>query len=116
MFGLIPLIAAVATLNVTYVDTGKTFTLPPQTTIVVTLSSCGSCGYHWELKPLDRSVIRRVSHRYVAPRGRGIGGAGKEIWSFRTVGAGRSPLQLAYVPPGRHTKPARTCGLKINVS
>jgi len=110
------LIALVATLNLTYVDTGKTFTLPKQTAIVVTLPSCASCGYHWQLKPLNRSVIRRVSHSYVPSTSHGVGGIGKEIWRFQTVGAGRSPLQLVYRPPGRNTKPVRTFSLKINVS
>ena len=116
MFSL--LAVAAATLNLTFLDTGKTFTLPKQTTIVVTLISCAPCGYHWQLKPLNTSVLRRVSHRYVghkSPPGV-VGAGGKEIWRFVTVGAGRSPLQLAYYPPGRGTKPVRRFIVRINVS
>jgi len=110
------LIALIATLNLTYVDTGKTFTLPPQTAIVVTLPSCGTCGYHWRLKPIDRSVLRRVSHHYVAKVSHGaVGGIGKEIWRFTTLGAGTSPLQLVYLPPGRNAKPVRTFSLNVTV-
>ena len=116
MFNLLAVVAA--TLNLTFVDTGKTFTLPKQTTIVVTLISCGPCGYHWGLKPLNTSVVRRVSHRYVphkSPPGV-VGAGGKEIWTFRTVGAGRSPVQLAYYPPGRGAKPVKRFIVRINVS
>ena len=114
MFALVAV--AAATLNLTYVDVGKTFTLPKQTTIVVTLASCGPCGYSWRLEPLERTVLRRVSHHYVAPKTKRIGGAGKEIWRFSTIGAGRSPLQLVYLPPGRNVKPDRHFGVTINVS
>lgn len=115
MFALIALVAQFATLNLTYVDTGKTFTLPKQTTIVVTLASCHPCGYEWKLKPLNTSVVRRVSRRYVSTS-HAVGAGGKEIWTFVTVGRGRDPIHLVYLRPFEHKPPARTFSVTINVS
>ena len=118
MFALLASFAAAATLSLTHADTGKTFTLPPHTRVMVTLVVCGGCGYSWRLKPLNRSVIRHVS-THVVPFNhppRVVGTGAKVIWRFRTVGAGTSPLQLAYYPPGRNTKPADQFLVTINVS
>jgi predicted secreted protein len=114
MFAL--LAVAAATLNLTYNDTGKTFGLPTQTTIVVKLAECGDCDSAWRLKSIDPNVVRRVSRRFVAKQHRRVGGPAMVIWQFRTVGAGYSPIELAYTSGRPHSKPTRYFDLKIHVS
>jgi predicted secreted protein len=66
------------------------------------LRSDASTGYRWPLagKP-DASVVKLVSHHYVAAKpGSNPGAACKEIWRFRAVGKGSTRLRLTYVQAG----------------
>jgi predicted secreted protein len=117
MRGMFAVFALLAMLHLTAADNGNTYTVRPQTAIVLKLTSVPSAGYHWRLKPLDKSVVRLVSHRYVSHAKPGaVGGSGMEIWRFRAVGAGSSRIRVVYLPPGRNTKPARHFYVTINVS
>lgn len=113
MFGLL---ALVATLSLTQADNGKAFTVPPQTAVTVTLASNASTGYRWQLKAVDKSVLRLVSHRYIQPKKSLPGAPGKERWRFVTVGAGSIQLGLSYVRSWEKKKPAaRRFGVTIRV-
>ncbi len=113
---MVALLALVATLSLTQADNGKSFTLPPKTAIVLTLPSNASTGYRWQLKAVDKSVLRLVSHRYLQPKKTLPGAPGKERWRFVTVGAGRVQLRLSYVRSWEKNKPARRFGVTIHVS
>jgi predicted secreted protein len=73
-------------------------------------------GYSWRLptKP-SSSLLRLVSHRYVAPKSKLPGAGGKEIWRFTAVGKGTARLRLEYVGPGQARKVGRRFSVRINV-
>jgi inhibitor of cysteine peptidase len=76
----------------TEVKVGQEFT--------ITLESNRTTGFQWQLaKPLDESVVRLVSSNYQAPTTNAIGAGGKEIWTFKAVGAGKAEIALEYVQP-----------------
>lgn len=96
------LLLVLATLALGPGSNGHTYSVEPSTRIVVTLPSNASTGYRWRLagKP-NASVVKLVSHRYVAPKkGSNPGAAGKEVWRFRAVGKGSTRLRLTYVQGG----------------
>jgi predicted secreted protein len=63
----------------------------------------------------DAAVVRLVSHRYLAPRTKRPGAAGKEIWRFRAVGAGKARVRLVYAGPTRPPRIARRFSVGIRV-
>ena len=80
------------------------------------LTTYGTTGYEWLLaRRPDRSVMKLVSHRYVAPTTKRPGAAGEEIWRFEAVGAGTARLQLAYARPRQSRRAARRFVVTLRV-
>jgi inhibitor of cysteine peptidase len=112
---MIALVAVLAMLSLTSADNGKAYTVTPHTAVVLTLPSNASTGYRWQLKPVDKSVLRLVSHRYLQPKKSLPGAPGEERWRFTAVGAGSVQLRLVYVRSWEKNKPARRFGVTIRV-
>jgi predicted secreted protein len=112
----VALFVVLATLALRYGANGHTYSVAPQTKIVVTLPSNQSTGFSWHLaaRP-NKQVVKLVSHRYVAPTASNPGSAGKEIWRLRAVGAGSTRLRLAYEQAGKTNSVARLFSVKIHV-
>ena len=113
---MIALLVAVATLMLGPSSNGHSYTVAPQTRIVVTLPSNQTTGFSWHLaaRP-DGHVVKLVSHRYVAPKTKRVGAGGKEIWRFRAVGAGSTRLRLVYEQAGQMQPVGRRYSVKIHV-
>ena len=110
------LLVVLAGLTLGFGSNGHTYTVAPQTRIVVTLPSNATTGYHWQLAAEPNPhVVKLVSHRYVAPKTKRVGAAGKEIWRFRAVGAGTARLRLTYVQAGKTNSVGRHYSVKIHV-
>ncbi|HZT92909.1 MAG TPA: protease inhibitor I42 family protein [Gaiellaceae bacterium] len=109
------LFVLLATLTLGPAANGHSYSVKPQTTIAVVLPSNASTGFQWRLaaRP-DKQVVRLLSHRYVAPKTKRVGAAGKEVWRFRALGAGAARLRLVYVQSG-HTTPARRFTVRVRV-
>jgi predicted secreted protein len=113
------LLALVSVLHLTAKDNHKSFTVKPQTPIVVTLVANPSTGYQWKYKPSKGGgkVIKLISDRYIPPKkGSPPGAAGKEIWHLRAVGAGKMNMQFFDVPPGMSKKGRPKVTIAIHVS
>lgn len=96
------LLVLLTTLTLRPADNGRTFSVAPRTKIVLVLPSNRSTGYRWGLTTRPSpSVVRLVSHRYVAPTTNQPGAAGKEIWRFTAVGHGAARVGLAYSQYGQ---------------
>lgn len=117
---LVPLLAAAALapapVQLGAADTGRAVTLSRATPVVVTLVSNPSTGFRWKLLvPLDKRVVKLVSHRYVAPASTLVGASGHEVWRFRTVGRGTAALRLGYVRPWAPADVERRFGVVFRV-
>ena len=104
-----------STLFLTGSANGHTVNVGVGKTIVVTLSSNASTGYRWRLAaPVDKHVLRVVSHRYIAPTSNRAGAAGKQRWRLRTVGTGKVRFRLVYARPTQR-QVTRRFGVTIRV-
>jgi predicted secreted protein len=113
---MVALVALIAALHLTAAANNHSYTVKPQTPIVVTLSSNRSTAYQWKLASQPaHGVVRLVSHQYVKPKVVRPGAAGKEIWGFKAVGKGVTKLALVYVRSFQPT-PARRVTITIRVS
>jgi len=89
------------TVNLEASDAGRTVSLRPSDTLVVTLESNASTGFAWALtgKP-DAALLELVSSDYVAPTATAtpmlVGAPGEEVWRFRATGEGSTTLELTY--------------------
>jgi predicted secreted protein len=110
------LLVLLATLTLRTADNGRTFSVAARSAIVLVLPSNATTGYSWRLPARPSgSVLRLVSHRYVAPKSKLPGAGGKEVWRFLAVGKGTARLRLAYVGPGQARKVARRFGVVLRV-
>ncbi len=110
------LLALLATLHLTAKDNNKLFTVHPHETIVMTLASNPSTGYHWKYvhSPGGARVVKLISHRYVAPKASRPGASGKEVWRFRVIGKGAMDVGFDDLPPGS-IKPVKMIGIALRV-
>lgn len=55
-------------------------------------------GYSWQFnRPLDDEILKFVSSKYVPySTDEPLGAGGKEVWTFRAVGAGETVVYLFY--------------------
>ena len=86
---------------------------------VITLESNRTTGYEWQLaRPVDEKVLGFVSSEYVAKKAEtamtGVGG--KEIWTFKAVGKGKTEVVFKYVRPWeKDVPPAREAAFTVIV-
>ena len=77
----------------------------------ITLESNRTTGYGWELaEPLDGSIVKLINSDYKQPQDvRLIGKGGKEVWTFKAVGQGKTKVSMKYVRSWeKDTPPAMT--------
>jgi inhibitor of cysteine peptidase len=66
----------------------------------LTLESNRTTGYQWQLaKTPDETVVQLIGNRYEVPDTRLIGAGGREVWTFKAVGKGKTEIHLKYVRP-----------------
>ena len=102
--------ALAKTRTLTASDNGKTVKLKKGDVLVIRLESCsGSCGYSWRTtkKPAG-SVLRRTRTKLQdGPTGQ------VQVIHYAARGAGRTSLELGYLPPARGAEPEDA--FKVNV-
>lgn len=97
-------------------ETGAKFSDPSQPIQVTTgqpftivLDSNRTTGYQWQLaKPLDASILQQVDNVYEAPQTNLAGAGGKELWTFKAVGKGKTTIDFQYVRPWEKNTPGTT--------
>ena len=84
---------------------------------IIALESNRTTGYEWQLaKPLDAATVELIGSQYLAPDTKRIGTAGKEHWTFKGVGRGKTPIFFKYVRPWeKNIAPAKELTFKIIV-
>ena len=72
-------------------------------TVTVTLCSNPTTGFQWEQEiycPLIGTIITEEDHKFIPPAATaGVGAAGQEVWTFRSVNKGTATVNLAYSQP-----------------
>lgn len=67
---------------------------------LISLDSNPTTGYSWQLaKPLDEKIIRLVSSKYKAPKTELVGVGGRESWTFKALGRGKTKIIFVYARP-----------------
>jgi predicted secreted protein len=78
----------------------------PDREFTLTLESNRTTGYQWQLaKPPDEKIIRLIRNEYRIPKTRLVGAGGKEVWTFKAVGKGKTEIFLKYVRPWEKNVP-----------
>lgn len=89
-----------------FTDPARPVTVSPGEKFVIVVTSNRTTGFSWQVaKPLDEKVIRLVGSEYVPSQVDLDGAAGKEVWTFIAVGAGRTAITLQYVRSWEKDKP-----------
>jgi predicted secreted protein len=83
----------------------------------ITLESNPTTGYKWELSdPVDTRIIKLVGSAFRAAESKLLGAGGREIWTFKAVGKGRTEIRMKYVRPWeKDIPPIETEVIKVNV-
>jgi inhibitor of cysteine peptidase len=76
----------------------------------LTLESNRTTGYQWELaEPLNGAILKLANSEYKAPGTTRVGTGGHEVWTFQSVGKGKTKIALKYVRPWeKSAAPARS--------
>ena len=84
----------------------------------IILESNPTTGYSWKFAAdLDEKVIQLVGDEFIPPDKLRKGAPGKQLWTFRRVGAVKTTISLEYLRPWEKTKPpARTKTFSISVT
>jgi inhibitor of cysteine peptidase len=69
--------------------------------LTVILCSNPTTGFSWseEAQVGDTTVLKQLSHEYVAPDNELAGAAGQEVWKFEALKEGTTTVSLAYSRP-----------------
>jgi len=96
---------------------GGTFHVTVGEEFKITLDSNATTGFQWSLAvPVDESVVKLVSNAYEAPQTALVGAGGKEVWTFRAVGRGRTEIRMKYSRSWeKGTVPARGAVFSVRV-
>jgi inhibitor of cysteine peptidase len=94
---------------------GMTIQLSAGDNLIINLQSQPSTGFRWQLDLINASVLQKVSNQFIPPSPPVIGGVGTEIWVFKAIGAGSSPISMEY-SRSFESGAAKTFNLTVNVT
>ncbi|MCX6011910.1 MAG: protease inhibitor I42 family protein [Chloroflexi bacterium] len=112
--------AASKEVSVDITSSGKEVTLTVGDTLTVTLDSNKTTGYSWNENATisDSTVIQQEDHKYNVPETSApvVGAGGKEVWTFKSLKAGKSIISMEYRQPWMtNSAPAKTFSLTVNI-
>ncbi len=98
-------------------SSGKTIHVLTGETIRLRLRSNPSTGFSWTLTPPDKLILESNKCEFEADPHKEFeaGYGGKEVWTFKAVGAGETDLSLVYARSWEDKKPAKTFEMKVVV-
>ncbi len=79
---------------ITAEDSGSTLFLKQGEMVNLELKDYGDGGYTWEIVTLDETIVSLVEKTDSEPSGM-LGDFGNDIWMFRAVKTGSTPLELS---------------------
>jgi inhibitor of cysteine peptidase len=100
-------------------QSGQSIRMQTGQTLVVSLPSNPSTGYHWEVETIDSAVLKQVGEAEYQSLAAGAtprpGQGGIEIFHFEPVGQGETPLRLVYRRSFEDAEPAQIFFLQVTV-
>jgi predicted secreted protein len=105
------------TIRLADADKGRRVAARRGDAIVVSLTDCFSCGYHWAITtPPDNKVVAHRSTQDEPAANSPAGGSGRKVFTFQAVGAGTTGLTIGYFPPAKGASPETSYSLSFAVS
>jgi predicted secreted protein len=101
-----------------YTDPRKTIEVAVGREFTIVLGANRTTGYRWDLaRPLDRGKVELVRNEYkIEQDGEKVGAGGKEVWTFKAIGEGKTKIALKYVRPWeKNTAGVKTVTFEIDV-
>ena len=100
-----------------YTDPSEAINTKVGSRFIILLDSNRTTGYQWQLaERLDSSVLQAESSEYILPEKKLIGAGGKEKWTFKTVGKGKTTASFEYLRSWeKDVNPARVSKFTIIV-
>lgn len=104
------------TVHVNHRDDGERFSLKVGDTLHLSLPANPSTGYSWTVKKPNQRVLKQRGKVAFKPDSSAMGAKGKDMWTFKMVGAGTTTLRAAYEgPQAASTGPAKTFAIDLAV-
>ena len=101
-----------------FTDLKKTIEVASGREFTIVLGSNRTTGYQWDLaKPLDKGTVELVGSAYkILQDGGKVGAGGKEVWTFRALGEGKTMITMKYMRPWeKNTAGVKTVTFEIVV-
>jgi inhibitor of cysteine peptidase len=114
-FALLTASASAATITVTKANNGKTVTLKKGDKLLVKLAANATTGYAWKIKSVNKTVLKSLGSKYIAPKTGLVGAGGTYKLSLRAHAKGTTTLTLVYVRSFDPTHPAGSYRLRVVV-
>jgi len=97
-------------------DNGRAIDLKGEV-LAINLESNPSTGYSWQVRGLNRNILRQVdAAEWISSAPDKFGAPGTQVLRFAGVGKGRATLNLAYVRAWeRGAAPAKSFSVEVNV-
>jgi inhibitor of cysteine peptidase len=100
-------------------QSGQSIRMQTGQTLVVSLPSNPSTGYHWEVETIDNAILKQVGESEYQSLAEGAtpraGQGGIETFHFEAVGSGETPLKLIYRRSFEDAEPAQIFFLQVKV-
>ena len=97
-------------------DPTQLITVQAGETFDIIVPSNSSTGYRWMLvSELEENVVEFLAQEYIAEQPVIPGSGGVDVWTFRSVNAGDTTIELGYYPPANETEPEETVIFSITV-
>lgn len=89
------------TVTMSVVDNGKEFVLKKNDSFSITLQNHGDGGYVFDEPVYNKSVVKLLSHKHIAPENTGLAGDfGDDEWRFVVIKApAKSDVKITYQRP-----------------
>jgi predicted secreted protein len=83
-----------------YTDPNKPIEVATGQEFSIILGANRTVGYHWDIaKPVDQGVIKLVRSDYKNENGGKATAGGKEVWTFKAIGEGKTKVTMKYIRP-----------------
>jgi predicted secreted protein len=96
-------------------DDGKTFDVAAGSTLVFKLAGNAGTGFMWRPSGVNAAVLAQQGSVTHVTAGSTPGAANEDVYRFRAVAPGSSPVEMGYARPWEHGPAGKTIHVTVNV-